>query len=549
MPSEITSRLPESILAMQTERPIDVTDIQYAEPMGRDLHPLERLAILILATSAIYLRMPTLFANPQFWGEDMVFYGTATLQGARAVMQTVSGYILLVPWIPSLFATRLPPALAPAILLYASVFLTLLVVWFATSPRFIAPLRPLIALALVVVAPGFEVLGTITNVQWILPIGVLILLFSKTPETRSTAFVDIAFVGLTMLTGPFCLFFIPLIAWRIYVARALPEERARLLAFMFFAILGSALQVYFLHMNSAYALGIGTTMDYSRTVWVTLPFKQMLSPIGWQSLFDTRVHVEFAVSALIVILLACISLKRPFRDLKLAAFAFAVLVAVSGMWKYRAALPIAGWRYFYIPNVVIILIICCSVRPSRLLAWLAGGVLCFEIAMLIATANTPRILEDLQWKARSRFISAGLPANIPTSPPGWMLSLPKREHGALSDISEWGGKPISAVTVVEKEECAGGISNIAPAGTLFLKKVWQVDGTVADASATKVIVLVNPDSIVVGFGLTGFKNDAGVADPSVWSAVFASEPGVRTRAYAISAANNHACLLAQGHVV
>ena len=507
-----------------------------------------RVATVILAAIVLYLRMPDLFANPQFWGEDIVFYREALQMGLSAFAQPVVGYLLVIPRIASLLASKLSPALVPAILTYASFALTLLVVWLATSPRFVAPLRPILALALVVVPAGVEVLGTITNVQWVMPVGVLILIFSEPAKSRAVLGLEILFVATAMLTGPFCLFFVPILAWQTYANRDDAARKTRLLAFASLAILGAAIQAGYILADRNYALGTpGLAKDYSPSLWLTQPFRQMLAPWGWQGL-GTHVVAESLLDATVAAGIVFLSFQKPFRDLKLAALALAVAIAVSGMWKYRTILTGATSRYFYILSIAIIWIACCSAPRSRLLAAIAGVVLMLEAAMAVSVMDTPRIFEDLEWPAQSRFISNGLPVNIPTSPPGWMFSLPAIPNRSMSDLASWQGQSLATVTKIrDGATCDGNTTSILPAGAPSLKK-WQIKGAVADQDPpARAIVLVNNDSIVIGIGLTGFKTSA--ANQTGWSAIFAAEPGSSVRAYVISSQGNEACRIPGDNVV
>lgn len=517
--------------------------------MGRYLHPIERTAIVILAAVIIYLRMPDLFKNPQFWGEDVFFYREALQSGRNSFLQPVAGYLLLIPRIPALLASKLSPALAPTVFTYVSLVLTLLVVWLATSPRFVAPLRPLLALAIAVVPPGFEALGNIPNVQWIMPIGVLILIFSEPSRSRMVLVLELLFVMAVMLTGPFCLFFLPILVWQAYVSRDDSAHKSRLIAFAAAALLGAATQAGYIFANRDHSLGTpGIITDYSRSLWLTLPFRQMLYSLGWQGL-GIHIIAESLLDAAVVVVIVLISFRKPFRDLKLAALVLALAIAISGMWKYRTALPYAGFRYFYILSIVIIWIACCSVQRSLLLAWTASGVLVLEALMTISVMNTPRITEDLEWPAQSRFISNGLPVNIPTSPPGWIFTLPAIPNRSMSDLLAWGGRRLEDVTKIrDGAPCDGTIDSVAPAGALFLQNAWQIKGVIADQRRpVRAIVLVNGDNIVIGTGLIGFKTNAD--HHTGWSATFAAARGSLVRAYIVSIEGNETCRIAGEKVV
>jgi hypothetical protein len=137
-----------------------------------------RAGVVVAALAIIYWRIPSDLTNPQFWAEDGLIFLLSYQLGWQVLTTPLAGYLLAVPCL-TVFAASFFPELAPTICNYTAVLLTLLVAWLATSPRFDMPHKPLLVLAVVSVPAGFEVLGNITNVQWILPIGAFILLFLR----------------------------------------------------------------------------------------------------------------------------------------------------------------------------------------------------------------------------------------------------------------------------------------------------------------------------------------------------------------------------------
>ncbi len=185
----------------------------------------QNLALAVLAGVAVLLwwRRPDALALPQFWAEDAaVFFRQARELGWRALLEPYAGYFHLVPRLVAAGANLLDPAHAPLVYALAAGLGTLHVCALAL-------LRPLAswqgrgwlaALAVVLVPDAREVLWVLTNVQWILAAGLLLLALG--PPSRSLA-GNLHDVGVTLvfgLTGPFVLVLLPLFVLRAWWERS-----------------------------------------------------------------------------------------------------------------------------------------------------------------------------------------------------------------------------------------------------------------------------------------------------------------------------------------
>ena len=191
----------------------------------------------------------------------------------------MAGYLVSVQYLTAVLASYFSPVAAPAIYNYSAVFLTLVVVWLLTSPRLMMPSKPLIALAVVIVPMGYEELGTITNIQWVLPIGAFALLFM--PATNSSAVLagEAAFVGLMSVSGPFSLFLTPLFLWQLISANS-PIDRRRLLVLTGIVGLGALIQLIVIGYHHGEILNPITPAPYSWKLWINLPFSQVMTTFG-----------------------------------------------------------------------------------------------------------------------------------------------------------------------------------------------------------------------------------------------------------------------------
>ena len=149
----------------------------------------------------LYLLVPQTFTSPQFWARTALSFIRPTTKAGAAFCCRSRATLCTLQRLAALVAQLFSPTLGPAIYDYTA--FTLLIVWLATSPRFDMPLRPLLGIAVVVVPRGYEVLGNVTNLQWILPVGAFILLFMRPARSAIVLAGESIFLAIVAVTGPF----------------------------------------------------------------------------------------------------------------------------------------------------------------------------------------------------------------------------------------------------------------------------------------------------------------------------------------------------------
>jgi hypothetical protein len=514
-----------------------------------------RVAVVLAALAIIYLRTPTTFTNPQFWGEDVELFRTARLDGWSALSSPLAGYLICAQFLVAVLASYVNPIAAPVIYNYTAVFLTLVVVWLITSPRLHMPAKPLLAIAVVVVPMGYEELGTITNIQWILPIGAFALLFMEPSKSLAVLVGEALLVALTSFSGPFSVFLTPLYAWQLMRAREAPQRR-RLGLLTAIVALGALTQALTIHYHPE-AVYHGSAVPYPPTLWITLPFAQMLTVFGPLS----RVFTGLSGAALSLILLAAVialACRPPFRTQKIFMVLFATAIALGGMYKFRVDLgsQVYATRYFYIGSVFTLWFICCLFTKPYLRVALAAMVIAIEGILLPVVANTPRIRYDLEWPTWAKYISSGLPVIIPTSPASWYLDLPPATDGPLARFASWHGRDIKQLAEIDPRLCSGTTDVARPVEVQHLRepvpehsKLWTATGLIWGKprnAAPALIAIVDPNDIVVGFGLPGFKPDQPPQANMIrsrWIAHFFAGAGLNARAFGIARDGQRMCPL------
>jgi hypothetical protein len=516
-----------------------------------------RVFVSLAALGVLYLRTPITFTHPQFWGEDAYFFRDSMFTDWFGIPVTsiLAGYLCTAQALVAYAASFFSPVHAAAIYCYTAIFFTLTVVWLVTSPRLDMPFKPLLAIAVVIVPMGYEELGTITNIQWILPIGAFALMFMEAARSRLVLLGEAAFVALTAFSGPFSIFLTPMYIWRLLAARGADEWRLLMLTAIM--ALGALTQILII-VNSPAALNEGVPAPYPWTLWVNLPASHIMADFGiaaglFRGVFGAVLGLVCLSGA------AVLALRAPYRTQKVFMLLFSLAIAVSGMYKFRAALAtqIPEQRYFYSGSIFLFWFICCISSRVYVRAGLACIVAVAQLLLLPAIANTPRDTTDLEWPVWASYTFSGLPVIIPISPTGFFVSLPPASHGSLAGFQSWTGRDLGQISGLQNSSsCSGEIAPVEPlvaydifplSGMEASTTRWTTSGSAWDTQANspvKLVALVDSADKVVGFGLPGFKGDNGTVRRSKWNANFYAAPGSEIGAYAILQDGRHICPLA-----
>jgi hypothetical protein len=531
-----------------------------------------RLAVVIAALAILYSRTPITFIHPQFLGEDAYWFRFARLYGWGSFQLSpgVVGYLCSAQSIVALLANLFNPAFAAAIYCYTAIFLTLTVVWLATSPRLDIPCKPLLALAVVVVPMGYEVLGTLDYIQWTLPLGVFALLFMHASRSTAVLAGEAALTGITSGTGPFSVYLAPLFLWQ--TVRASPgKDRRRMIVLTVINGLGLLIQFWMVgyaqfHTDLA-AQQAAPLAPLPWTLWVNTPFLKWMTDFGPFSRCFHGLHgaIIGLACTVMAIWLAC---KKPYRTQKIFILFFAAIIAVSGMHRFHAVLDATAGdqttRYFYAGSVLIIWFICCLTiwRPLRMP--LTVFVVLTELLLLRAIAGTPLVRADLQWPVWGRYVSSGLPVIFPVIffgvPVDGYVGMPAIRTGPLSRYAPWAGHSIAGLApFAPSSSCTGTINPaeavVAPNTSdayswvtgLPSAYLWVITGSAWDESAKrppKLVLLVDSSGQVTEFGFPGFKQPGGSPFRHAgWQSIFFKPDGGMMRAYAVLNNGKSICAL------
>jgi hypothetical protein len=388
------------------------------------------LGIFLCACVVIILRRPDCVTHAQFYAEDgAIWFAQAYNYGAvKVLFWTYNGYVHLLPRLAAAAALLAPLRDAPLVENLVAIVLAALPVSLLLSPRSAVwgTLRFRLVLAsLYLLLPNTsEMIGTVTESQWMLALCTFLILIASPPTSTKGKAADLFLVSLCSLTGPFCFFLWPL------------ALRKRLYGGILLA--GSVLQgvALLLHHSRHFPQPLGAGAE---------PFVRILSgQVYLGTLLGTNLlGTQLSLKALAAVMLAgCLTVvlaarqSPPMRRLIfLAAALFAasllspVTVNIPETTQWQLLALAAGAHYWFFPCLAFSWSIAWCFRSRSQLVQIGAATL--AALLVIGTVRDFRYpaFPDGQFPFYAAQVDAA-PKNavitIPLVPPGWKLQLVKR---------------------------------------------------------------------------------------------------------------------------
>ena len=132
--------------------------------------------------------------------------------------------------------------MAPGIFTAAATALTLVVVWLVTSPRLPLPAKPLLALTVVTVPAGYELLRRARQYPVDFPNRGFLDLTDAPIKKSIVSFGEAAFVSIFSVTGPFSLLLLPVCGLQIVLGRDGSAGKRRILILSGIIVAGATIE-------------------------------------------------------------------------------------------------------------------------------------------------------------------------------------------------------------------------------------------------------------------------------------------------------------------
>lgn len=385
-----------------------------------------RTTVLLLGACALVLaaRLPDRILNPQFYAEDAVFFGDAVCGGAATLLKPYLGYLLLVPRLCAWLGSYLPLAAVPAFFNGAALTIAVAVLARLFSRRQPLSPAPVLALAVVLLPHAEDVFLTMENIQWILSLGLLLLLISEDPgfaRQRASDWATAVFAG---LTGVFSILFFPLFAVRAWLRRT--RESVILAAIVGGAACAQAACV--LHGGGPLQTPTPAAFDPGLLApLVGLRLAAHLVGGTWlphASPFALGLWGIFAGGAL-AWFLGNSRLPRAVRTARNFLAAALVIQFAASVFRFQRLLPIMLspehlGRYFFTPEVIFMWLVAGDAATGGLRRLFSAAVLA---AFFLTAVPWFRVqpLVDYHWHAYAALVRQGQRINVPVNPPGWFF--------------------------------------------------------------------------------------------------------------------------------
>jgi hypothetical protein len=193
-----------------------VAAIEQQQDQPVALHGWQHAAAFLLACAALITRRPDAIFHPQFWAEDgTIFFSQAyNLGWFHALFHAYAGYFHVIPRLAASLAILVPLSIAPLVMNLIAIGLWALPVNLLLSARSAAwgslRYRALLAFSYLALPNCAEVGYGVTNSQWLVALSAFLLLVASPAKARGFRIVDLLFLALAGLTGPFSLFLLPI---------------------------------------------------------------------------------------------------------------------------------------------------------------------------------------------------------------------------------------------------------------------------------------------------------------------------------------------------
>lgn len=393
--------------------------------------------VLMIAVAILFVRKTDAFVHPQFWAEDgTVFFQDQVNQGFSAIVKPFAGYLNLVSRLIALMADAFfPYSAAPAVYDYSSLLAVLVVILNIYSPRLVMDNKALLSLSIVLVPHfGNEVFMNAANVNWILAVLLLVVLFKEAPDRRFGNLAlqvvsDVTAMVLCGFSGPLIVFLSPFFVWRFYIQKS----RCNLCLAVVAVLIAATQSVFVSRQNSLIAevLQPGVpAVDYWSVAGQRL-FGNLF--LGSTLPFCLNPYILCGCGVLVLSSVVRLGVQCGKGRQIFVFLAFSAMIVLTTFLKFKPFLdellsPENGARYFYVPYVMFTwaLILCLNKRRKQESA-MAGFLLVVILFSSLASGFHSQPLKDFHWSQYSRLISKNHKTIIPINPPGWRLDVTARK--------------------------------------------------------------------------------------------------------------------------
>jgi len=374
--------------------------------------------VIALAAVVLFLRRPDSLLNPQFFAEDGIYFVDAYENGPMAILFPHDGYLHLLPRLVAAIALEFDPRWSPAFFNYAAYAVWLVLVAALFSSRIDLPLKPLLALALVLVPHSGEVFGFLYNIQWPLALGLVLLLVTSDADTFMRRVFDCAVALFCGLNGPYSVFLLPAFLIRIVIRRS--RESIILAVVVAMTAVVQGILVY--HSRTMFARSGPIDLQWLLSVLSIRLFGTFMAGYNLGQIPASAAYSAIGLGLMAILGLTAFrsgSWGKAQRMLLGAWFCLIIPVALKFLHEVGAiSVPMNGDRYFFLPHVLLAWIL--IIHSDSFRKWGKPIGIAAIVIILAMNARTFQIepLHDYAWAQHVQPIREGKAFSIPINPKG-----------------------------------------------------------------------------------------------------------------------------------
>ena len=406
--------------------------------------PWQHYVIFLLGCAVWLTRRPDAVFHPQFWAEDghVWFANAYNLGWWTTLFRAQDGYFQTLPRLAAALALLVPIALAPLVLNLIAIAIEVLPVSILLSSRSSAwgSLRYRAVMAAIYLAlPNTREIGAIvTSSQWILALCALLILVASLPHSVVGRTFDISLLLICGLTGPFCVFLLPVaifIAWR----RRDPL-RWSYVGMLATLCLVQAWGLLVIDRSGRAHAPLGPSFQlFARILGGQVFLGTLLGGNGLASFKSPSIFFLLVCSAISGSILVAICFLRSTLEMKLLLLLTAALLAGAflspaaypppGVTRWQLLAGASGIRYWFFPTLSFAWSLLWGFQSqNRALKTVSAVLLCL---MCFGIIRDWRIapMKDMHWPENAKLFEAapvGTTMLFPENPEGWNVTLTKK---------------------------------------------------------------------------------------------------------------------------
>ncbi|MFW0883665.1 hypothetical protein ACMCNP_01155 [Candidatus Acidulodesulfobacterium sp. H_13] len=360
------------------------------------------------------------FDGRYLWAEDgNIFINQALSIGIVSILTPYAGYLHLYPRLITLFAVNLNLVYLPILLFLGwitGVIFSMYIIFKWLIAQKINTFIAFFIISLILLQPSKgEVFFTITNIQWFLAIGLIIIIIDQSYKMNIRNTLILIVLG---LTGPFSALFLPVLFLNSLIKKDLRDNHLKYILI----VLTSLVQIYFMYESKRISGKIDTNIfDWLKSFYIffTSGGKGLIAIL---SILISSVVFMYIVKSLYNLY------KNNLDNNQITGLLLIFtsgIVYFAGLWQSKFPLTLSpmggGNRYFFVPYALLVIVLPFLIKNKKILFILFVFIIIIDVGQFTKVDRRSLNFESYIWM--SKYVPKLI---IPINPqwstyPGWYI--------------------------------------------------------------------------------------------------------------------------------